>query len=63
MSREKVPVIAITETRVRCFESVKETATVYGLTSPRLLYLIGTGQLHVDGRTCFDYQVDVDSFC
>jgi hypothetical protein len=55
MSRMKVPVIAITETAVREFESVIEAAKIYGISSPSLLVLINTGQLHRDKRTCFDY--------
>ena len=55
MSRRKVPVIAITETQIREFESIREAAEFYGLHSANLIALIKTGQVHRDGRTCFDY--------
>ncbi len=58
MSRMKVPVIAITETAVREFDSVTKAAEAYGIQPAQVMKLIETGQLAGDGRTCFDY-VDI----
>lgn len=58
MSRKKVPVIAITETEIKEFDSVKEAADFYGLHPANLITLIKTGQVHRDGRTCFDYNLE-----
>jgi len=57
MSRAKVPVLAITETRVTRYDSVNAAAKAYGLKPPQLGKLIESGQLHTDGRTYFDYVV------
>ena len=57
MSRVKVPVIAITETRVTRFDSVNAAAKAYGIKPPQIGKLIESGQLHTDGRTCFDFVV------
>lgn len=47
--------IAITETEVKEFDSVREAAAYYGLKPPNLLQLINSGKLFRDGRTTFDY--------
>lgn len=47
--------IAITETEVKVFDSVKEAADFYGLKSPNLINLIISNALHSDKRTTFDY--------
>jgi hypothetical protein len=57
MSRAKVPVLAITETRVRRYDSVNAAAKAYGLKPSQIGKLIESGQLYFDGRTCFDYVV------
>jgi hypothetical protein len=49
MSRAKVPALAITETRVRRFDSVSAAAKAYGV-KPQVVKLIESGELHTDGE-------------